>query len=29
MERCKLSAGIDIIEKLALTFGVPIGELLD
>lgn len=29
MERCKLSAGIDIIDKLALTFGVPVGALLD
>ncbi|WP_240740956.1 helix-turn-helix transcriptional regulator [Deinococcus sp. Arct2-2] len=29
MERGKNSVGIDIIDKIALTFGVSIGELLD
>ncbi|WP_407543639.1 helix-turn-helix transcriptional regulator (plasmid) [Deinococcus radiomollis] len=29
IERCKLSVGIDVLEKLALTFGVTAGELLD
>lgn len=29
MEQAKRSVGIDIIEKLALTFKVSIGDLLD
>lgn len=29
MERCKLSVGIDVLEKLALTLDVSAGELLD
>ncbi|MFB9993760.1 helix-turn-helix domain-containing protein [Deinococcus oregonensis] len=29
MERGKNSVGIDIIDRIALTFGVSIGELLD
>lgn len=29
LERCKLSVGIDVLEKLAVAFGIPAGELLD
>jgi len=29
IERCKLSVGIDVLEKLALAFGIAAGELLD
>lgn len=29
IERCKLSVGVDVIEKLALTFGIPAGDLLN
>ena len=29
MERAENSVGIDIVDKLALTFGVAVGQLLD
>lgn len=29
IERCKLSIGIDVLEKIALAFKVTAGELLD